>query len=82
MSLLIGELSRKGILERHEDEADRRRRIISIAEHSRPAIEKWLGHGAAAWRTALAAIPPAHRRILVDTLNAYEHALTVDDPED
>jgi DNA-binding MarR family transcriptional regulator len=82
VSLLIGELSRKGILERREDETDRRRRIVTIAEPSRPAIEKWLGHGAAAWRTALATIPPAHRRILVETLNAYERALTLDDPED
>jgi DNA-binding MarR family transcriptional regulator len=81
-SLLIGELSRKGILERHEDQTDRRRRIITIADHSRPAIEKWLAHGAAAWRTALTSLPPAHRRVLVDTLNAYEHALTLENPED
>ncbi|HXT94394.1 MAG TPA: MarR family transcriptional regulator, partial [Trebonia sp.] len=31
VSLMVGELSRKGVLERKEDEADRRRRIISVA---------------------------------------------------
>ncbi|MEV6749618.1 helix-turn-helix domain-containing protein [Streptomyces sp. NPDC051080] len=31
VSLLVGDLSRKGILERRGDEADRRRRIIGIA---------------------------------------------------
>src|SRR5262245_45713343 len=31
VSLMIGELSRKGLLERHEDEKDRRRTIVSIA---------------------------------------------------
>lgn len=81
VSLLIGELNRKGVLERHEDESDRRRRIVTITENSRPAIEKWLSNSAAAWRTTLASIPPAHRRILVDTLKAYEHALTLADPE-
>lgn len=32
VSLMVGELTRKGILERREDEADRRRRIVGIAE--------------------------------------------------
>jgi DNA-binding MarR family transcriptional regulator len=81
-SLLIGELSRKGILERREDEADRRRRIIAISEESRPAIEKWLAHGATAWRAALEPLAPAHRRILVDTLNAYERAVATQNPDE
>jgi DNA-binding MarR family transcriptional regulator len=81
-SLLIGELSRKGILERREDEADRRRRIITIGERSRPAIEKWLSPGATAWRAALEPLPAAHRRVLIDTLNAYEQALTSQNPDE
>jgi DNA-binding MarR family transcriptional regulator len=81
-SLLIGELSRKGILERREDEADRRRRIITIGERSRPAIEQWLAPGASAWRTALDPLPPAHRRVLIDTLTAYERALTSQHPDE
>src|SRR4051794_28320353 len=30
-SLMVGDLSRKGVLERREDEADRRRTIVSIS---------------------------------------------------
>ncbi|MGG7571362.1 MarR family transcriptional regulator [Streptomyces sirii] len=42
VSLLVGELGRKGILERREDQADRRRRIIGIAADQQPAITAWL----------------------------------------
>ncbi|MEU8776929.1 MarR family winged helix-turn-helix transcriptional regulator [Streptomyces sp. NPDC048606] len=79
VSLLIGDLSRKGILERREDEADRRRRIIAIAADQQPAITAWLAPGAAAWRTALAPLTPDQRRLFVDTLLAYEAAVTGED---
>ncbi|MFJ1885891.1 MarR family winged helix-turn-helix transcriptional regulator [Streptomyces sp. NPDC088137] len=45
VSLLVGDLSRKGILERRGDEADRRRRIIGIAADQQPAITAWLAPG-------------------------------------
>jgi len=80
VSLLVGELSRKGILERHEDTADRRRRIIGIAPGQRPAIAGWLAPGAAAWRKALAPLTPEQRRMFVDTLLAYESAVGADEP--
>jgi DNA-binding MarR family transcriptional regulator len=75
VSLMVGELSRKGVLERREDDRDRRRRIVSLSEARRPAIEGWLAHGAAAWRTALGRLTPAQRRMFVDTLRAYERAV-------
>lgn len=74
VSLLVSELSRKGILERHEDESDRRRRIVDITPARRPAIDAWLARGAAAWRTALEPLTPAERQLVVDTLRAYEAA--------
>jgi DNA-binding MarR family transcriptional regulator len=80
VSLLVGELTRKGILERHEDRADRRRRIIGIAPDQRPAIAGWLAPGAAAWRTALAPLTPDQRRLFVDTLLAYESAVGTGEP--
>jgi DNA-binding MarR family transcriptional regulator len=46
VSLMVSDLSRNGILERREDEADRRRRIVSITEKHRPAIDGWLARGA------------------------------------
>lgn len=77
-SLLIAELSRKGVLERREDEHDRRRRIVSITASTRPAISAWLARGATAWRRALAPLTPEQRRLFVDTLLAYEHAVADD----
>ncbi|HEY8525301.1 MAG TPA: MarR family winged helix-turn-helix transcriptional regulator [Acidimicrobiales bacterium] len=72
VSLMVGDLSRQGILERREDDADRRRTIVSIAEAHRPAIEAWLAAGARAWRVALEPLTPAERRLVVETLRTYE----------
>ena len=74
VSLLVGDLSRKGVLVRREDEADRRRRIIDISPASRPAITQWLSPGAHAWRLALAPLTPAQQRMFVDTMLRYEAA--------
>ena len=73
-SLLIADLSRKGVLHRTEDDADRRR-IISITPTASPAIETWLAPGAAAWRRALSPLTPAQRRTVIHTLLAYEAAV-------
>ncbi|MFB4281141.1 MarR family winged helix-turn-helix transcriptional regulator [Nonomuraea sp. MTCD27] len=76
VSLMVGELSRKGVLERREDDADRRRTIVSIAALHQAAIDEWLGYGAKAWRRALEPLTPEQRRLFVDTLRAYEQALS------
>lgn len=75
VSLMVGELSRKGVLERREDPEDRRRRIVSITDEARPQIEAWLAGSAAAWRKALTPLTAEERRLFVDTLLAYERAL-------
>ncbi|WP_446689063.1 MarR family winged helix-turn-helix transcriptional regulator [Saccharothrix tamanrassetensis] len=75
VSLMVAELSRKGVLERREDDNDRRRRIVSIADAKRPAIDTWLARGAKAWRTALEPLTPDQRTMFVNTLTAYENAL-------
>ncbi|MFI9586122.1 MarR family winged helix-turn-helix transcriptional regulator [Streptomyces sp. NPDC052236] len=75
VSLMVGELSRKGVLERQEDPADRRRKIVSIADGRRDAIDGWLGRGAVAWRKALAPLTAAERKLFIDTLVAYEDGL-------
>jgi DNA-binding MarR family transcriptional regulator len=72
VSLLVSDLSRKGVLVRREDDADRRRRVIDISSESRPAIAQWLSPGADAWRHALAPLSRAQRRIFIDTLLRYE----------
>jgi DNA-binding MarR family transcriptional regulator len=82
VSLMIGELSRKDILERREDEADRRRRIVSIADTHRCAIGDWLARGATAWQKALEPLTPEQRQLFVDTLRAYESAVIGEEPDD
>jgi DNA-binding MarR family transcriptional regulator len=74
VSLMVGELSGKGILERREDPADRRRRIVSITDARRPSISAWLARGATAWRQALEPLTPDQRQLVIDTLRAYEAA--------
>jgi DNA-binding MarR family transcriptional regulator len=75
VSLMIGELSRKGILGRQEDEADRRRRIVSITDKHRSAIDGWLARGATAWRNALEPLTPDQRQMFIDTLSTYERGI-------
>ncbi|WP_433274822.1 MarR family winged helix-turn-helix transcriptional regulator [Actinosynnema sp. CS-041913] len=75
VSLMVAELSRKGVLERREDDNDRRRRIVSITDAKRPSIDTWLARGAKAWRAALEPLTPDQRAMFVDTLTAYESAL-------
>jgi DNA-binding MarR family transcriptional regulator len=72
VSLMVGDLSRQGILDRREDDADRRRTIVSIAAAHQPAIEDWLAAGARAWGAVLEPLTPAQRRVVVDTLLAYD----------
>lgn len=80
VSLIVGELSRKGVLVRREDDADRRRRIIDISPRSRPAVTQWLSAGALAWRDALAPLSPAQQRMFVDTMRRYEAAFSAATP--
>lgn len=75
VSLLVSDLADKGILVRRPDEADRRRRIVDISDPSRPAISQWLSPGVRAWQAAIAPLSPEQRRLVVDTLAAYERAL-------
>ncbi|WP_433438865.1 MarR family transcriptional regulator [Nonomuraea sp. CA-141351] len=76
VSLMVGDLNRKGVLDRREDDADRRRTIVSIADRHTKSINEWLGYGATAWRQALGPLTPEQRRMFVDTLKAYEQALS------
>lgn len=75
VSLMISELSRKGMIERREDEADRRRTIVSIAEDCKAAVESWLAASAHAWRVALEPLTDEQRAIFVDTLRTFEQEL-------
>ncbi|MBO0701166.1 MAG: hypothetical protein J2P46_22405, partial [Zavarzinella sp.] len=75
VSLMVGDLSRRGILNRQEDDADRRRRIVTIAPGYAAPITQWLSGSAAAWTEVLAARTPPERATIVATMRAYEAAL-------
>jgi DNA-binding MarR family transcriptional regulator len=75
VSLMVGELSRQGILDRQEDPDDRRRTIVSIAPRRQAAVEGWLAASTRAWSAALEPLSPAERRLFVDTLAAFESEL-------
>lgn len=75
VSLMVGELSRKGILERREDPEDRRRAIVTLSDAHRPAIDAWLARSARAWQEALAPLTDAERALFIKTLKTYEDAI-------
>jgi DNA-binding MarR family transcriptional regulator len=75
VSLMIGELSRQGMLDRREDPEDRRRTIVSIPPDRLGAVEAWLASSTRAWSTALEPLTPEQRRLFVDTLATFEREL-------
>ncbi|MEV0296794.1 MarR family winged helix-turn-helix transcriptional regulator [Nocardia sp. NPDC050710] len=79
VSLMVGDLSRQGVLERRSDEVDRRRTIVGIAAAHEKSVNAWLGSSARAWRKVLAPLTPEQRRLFVDTFRAYEDQLAAED---
>ena len=61
VSLVVGDLSRHGILTRAEDDVDRRRRIVAIAPDYAAPITEWLSGSATAWTEVLATLTPRYR---------------------
>jgi DNA-binding MarR family transcriptional regulator len=76
VSLMVGELSRKGVVDRREDDTDRRRTIVSIAEANASAVDAWLANGAQAWRKALEPLTDEQRKMFIDTLRIYEREVS------
>lgn len=75
VSLMVADLSRRGVLVRREDESDRRRRIVAIAPELAAPVEQWLGGSAAAWAGALEDLSDAERGVVVRVLRNYQQAL-------
>lgn len=65
-STIVGELSRAGMLERAEDDEDRRRTIVRVHEDYRDAMEGWLEVALAPFRTALERLSPEARAHFMD----------------
>jgi DNA-binding MarR family transcriptional regulator len=60
-STIVGELSRAGLLERAEDDEDRRRTIVRVHEDYRDAMEGWLEVAIAPFRHTLGRLSPPAR---------------------
>jgi DNA-binding MarR family transcriptional regulator len=75
VSLMVGDLSRHGVLTRTEDDADRRRRIVAIAPDFAAPIREWLSGSATAWTGVLGALTAGQRATVVAAMRAYEAAL-------
>lgn len=71
----MGDLSRRGVVTREEDDADRRRRVVAIAPQYVEPIREWLAGSALAWTEVLADLTPAERATIVRTMRAFETAL-------
>jgi DNA-binding MarR family transcriptional regulator len=60
-STMVGELSRAGLLERAEDDQDRRRTIVRLHEDHRDAMEEWLEVALRPIRNTLERLSPQAR---------------------
>jgi DNA-binding MarR family transcriptional regulator len=60
-SAIVGQLSRAGLLERAEDERDRRRTIVRLHEQHREAISSWTKQALSPLRVALELLSPQAR---------------------
>jgi DNA-binding MarR family transcriptional regulator len=65
-SLLVGELSRAGLLERTEDPNDRRRTIVSLNRAYREAAEEWLHERVGPFRRTLERLSPEARANFIE----------------
>jgi DNA-binding MarR family transcriptional regulator len=76
VSLMVSDLTRQGVLQRHDDPDDRRRTIVAITDdaETRAAIEGWLANGATAWRDAFEPLSEEERATFVRTIRTYEES--------
>lgn len=81
-SLLVGELSRVGLVERKEDEDDRRRTIVQLAPEHRQVVAGFLSRRAGLLAVAVEPLSSTERAGLVKGLRAIVAALEADtEPE-
>jgi DNA-binding MarR family transcriptional regulator len=65
-SALVGQLSRAGLLERAEDEADRRRTIVRLNDKDRKVIGAWAERSIAPLRATLERLSPQARAQFIE----------------
>jgi DNA-binding MarR family transcriptional regulator len=81
-STIVGELSRAGLLERAEDEEDRRRTIVRVHADYRDAMEEWLAMALGPLRTTLERLSPAAREHFMEGWRILRHEAALRGSED
>ena len=79
-SLLVGELDRAGFVERHEDEADRRRTIVSLPETVRGPAAKFAQERLEPLRRTLEQLSPTARRHFIEGLRILSREAASSEP--
>ena len=69
-SLMVGELAREGLVERAEDERDRRRTIVRLHEDYRPVMDAWAEERFAPVARALGGLSATAYRHFLEGLRA------------
>jgi DNA-binding MarR family transcriptional regulator len=67
-SMMVGELDRRGLVERTEDERDRRRTLVRLPDCHRAIMESWWRDRVAPIARALARLSPRARMQFMDSL--------------
>ena len=75
VSKLTRELEEHGLIERHEDPADRRRTVVQLHEGTAPAVRDWLTQRDKPLEQTLAGLDEAERAAFLKGLRALGEAL-------
>ncbi len=78
-SLLVSQLADAGVVERREDETDRRRTVVSVAPDLRPESEAALEARLAPLRTAVVRMGAARARAMLEGLDILAEAVSPSD---
>lgn len=78
VSGVVAELDRAGIVERHQDPADRRRTIVTITPECRPAIETWMQEAVDPLVRALKQLSPEECQVFLRAMTLLDEELAAD----
>jgi DNA-binding MarR family transcriptional regulator len=81
-SAIVGQLSRAGLLERTEDDADRRRTIVCLQEEYRDVIGSWAEQALAPLRGTLERLPARARAQFIEGWRILHEEATRTTPTD
>lgn len=71
VSELVGDLSRTGLVERHEDPANRRRTLVSLASPHRQAVEEFVARRSSPLLRVLDGLSPRDRAGFIAGIAAW-----------